>query len=125
MMLVFAAPAESFQSVGLPDESTHDTANSLGDLLGRTRAAALRELAVSHTTTELADLLGISTAGVSQHTAILRRSGLITTHRIRNTVLHTATPLGMALLGTKAVGAAAGDDDAQPVCTTENFALEA
>lgn len=74
MTLVFAAPVESFQSVGLPDESTHDTANALGDLLGRTRAAALRELAVSHTTTELADLLGIST-GVSQHTAILRRSG--------------------------------------------------
>ncbi|MEU8927498.1 hypothetical protein AB0D10_42430 [Kitasatospora sp. NPDC048545] len=30
---------------------------------------------------------------------MLRQSGLITTMRNRNTVLHTVTPLGTALLG--------------------------
>ncbi len=73
---------------------------ALGALLGRTRAAALRELADGrHTTSELAVRLGISSAGASQHTAVLRRAGLITTRRNRNVALHMATPLGLALLG--------------------------
>ncbi|TGB07681.1 winged helix-turn-helix domain-containing protein [Streptomyces sp. MZ04] len=71
---------------------------SLNALVGRTRAAALRVLRVGCTTSQLADRLGISAAGASQHASVLREAGLITTHRFRNTVLHTVTPLGIALL---------------------------
>ncbi|MBC9727077.1 helix-turn-helix transcriptional regulator [Streptomyces sp. TRM68367] len=96
--LVFAAPSEAPADAGLWD--TPDTSpQALSALVGRTRAAALRALTSSCTTSQLADLLGISSAGASQHTAVLRESGLITTMRNRNTVVHTVTPLGMALLG--------------------------
>ncbi|MGP4051912.1 ArsR/SmtB family transcription factor [Streptomyces sp. 2A115] len=71
---------------------------SLNALVGRTRAAALRVLRVDCTTSQLADRLGISAAGASQHASVLREAGLITTRRFRNTVLHTVTPLGIALL---------------------------
>jgi DNA-binding MarR family transcriptional regulator len=52
------------------------------------------------TTSELAALLGVTPSAVSKHTAILREAGLISTHRDRNTVLHSLTPLGSALLAT-------------------------
>ncbi len=96
--LVFAVRPDFRDAARLWDEPA-DTVQALGALVGRTRAAALRALTVSRTTTELAERLGISSAGASQHAAILRASGLITTHRNRNTVVHTVTPLGMALLG--------------------------
>jgi DNA-binding transcriptional ArsR family regulator len=40
----------------------------------------------------------VTPSAVSKHTAVLRRAGLIITHRERNTVLHSLTPLGSALL---------------------------
>ncbi|EOD65756.1 regulatory protein arsr [Amycolatopsis vancoresmycina DSM 44592] len=72
--------------------------NALADLLGPTRAAALAVLAVGCSTSELAARLGVTPSAVSKHTAVLRRAGLIITHRERNTVLHSLTPLGSALL---------------------------
>jgi DNA-binding transcriptional ArsR family regulator len=72
---------------------------SLGALLGRTRAAALRETVEGASTTELARKLGMSVAAASQHTAILRNARLITTSRRGGSVLHLITPLGVALLG--------------------------
>jgi DNA-binding transcriptional ArsR family regulator len=72
--------------------------NALADLLGPTRAAALTILAVGCSTSELAARLGVTPSAVSKHTAVLRRAGLIITHRERNTVLHSLTPLGSALL---------------------------
>ena len=74
--------------------------NALADLLGPTRAAALAILAVGCSTSELAARLGVTPSAVSKHTTVLRRAGLITTHRDRNTVLHSLTPLGTALLDT-------------------------
>jgi DNA-binding transcriptional ArsR family regulator len=94
--LVFAAPCDT----GLWDEPG-DTAQALGALVGQTRAAVLRALTATCTTSQLASQLGISLAGASQHTAVLRETGLITTRRMRNSVLHSVTPLGMALLGGK------------------------
>jgi DNA-binding transcriptional ArsR family regulator len=97
-VLVFAAPTAAPRAAGLwggPDNS----GQALSALVGQTRAAALRALTATCTTSQLADRLGISSAGASQHAAILRQSGLITTRRVRNNVLHTVTPLGMALLG--------------------------
>jgi Helix-turn-helix domain len=70
----------------------------LAALLGPTRARALDALDAGCTTTELARQLGITPATASEHTAILRNTGLIITRRHRNTVLHTLTPLGHALL---------------------------
>ncbi|MEU7134350.1 winged helix-turn-helix domain-containing protein [Streptomyces sp. NPDC046261] len=97
VVLVFAAPPSAEAAAGLWEEPD-GSAQSLGALVGQTRAAALQTLRATCTTSQLADRLGISAAGASQHTAVLRQTGLITTRRIRNTVLHTVTPLGVALL---------------------------
>lgn len=63
-------------------------------LLGRTRAAVLRSLVASRTTTEVAGELGISLASASQHTTTLRAAGLVTSARDGKSVWHTVTPLG-------------------------------
>ncbi|MFB6894104.1 ArsR/SmtB family transcription factor [Kitasatospora sp. NPDC056327] len=72
----------------------------LAAALGRTRAAVLREVAAGPgaTTGSLARTLGVSLATASEHAAVLRRAGLLTSHRHRSTVLHTVTPLGTDLL---------------------------
>lgn len=71
---------------------------ALAALLGRTRAAVLAVSDDGLTTSEVARRLDISPAAVSQHTTVLRNAGLLVSHRDRNTVLHTLTPLGRALL---------------------------
>ena len=70
----------------------------LGALLGRTRAAILADVVTGRTTGELAERIGISGAAASQHTAVLRRAGLLLSVRRRKYVLHTITPAGLALL---------------------------
>lgn len=79
------------------EQPTH-AADTLGPLLGRTRAAVLASLTHPATTTETADRVGISLPSASQHTTVLRNAGLITTTRTGTAVLHTLTPLGTALL---------------------------
>jgi DNA-binding transcriptional ArsR family regulator len=71
---------------------------ALAALLGRTRAAVLAATDGGCSTGELARRLRISAAAASQHTTVLRNAGLLVSHRDRNTVLHTPTPLGRALL---------------------------
>ncbi|MFI6095261.1 ArsR family transcriptional regulator [Lentzea sp. NPDC051213] len=71
---------------------------SLEALLGRTRAAALVVIAGGCTTTELARRLGISAASASAHASVLRDAGLAVAQRHRNSVLHTASALGVELL---------------------------
>ncbi|WP_344485746.1 winged helix-turn-helix domain-containing protein [Nonomuraea monospora] len=71
---------------------------SVEALLGRTRAAVLRNLSTSATTSELARTLEISPASASRHATVLRDAGLIVTARDGPAVLHTITPLGKALL---------------------------
>jgi hypothetical protein len=71
---------------------------SLEALLGRTRAAALAVIAGGCTTTELARRLGISAASASAHATVLRDAGLAVAQRHRNSVLHTASALGVELL---------------------------
>lgn len=71
---------------------------ALDRLLGPTRAAILRTTTDAPNTTEVARRLDVSRASVSQHTAILREAGLITSHRHDNNVLHVITALGSALL---------------------------
>lgn len=71
---------------------------ALAALLGATRAAVLSTLADFATTTEIARCLDISPPSVSQHTGVLRQAGLITSTRHRNTMHHSLTPQGIALL---------------------------
>ncbi|WP_344493074.1 helix-turn-helix domain-containing protein [Nonomuraea monospora] len=56
----------------------------------------------------LARRVGTSSAAISQHTAVLRQAGLITTRRHRSHVLHHPTQTGLTLLNktyfVKAVG---------------------
>ncbi|GGQ17945.1 ArsR/SmtB family transcription factor [Streptomyces roseolilacinus] len=114
--LVFAAPAAGARAADLWGRPG-DRVQALSALVGQTRAAALRALTAACTTSELAARLGISVAGASQHTAVLRHSGLITTRRVRNNVLHTVTPLGMALLGGRLRDGAASVSPAGPPAT--------
>jgi DNA-binding transcriptional ArsR family regulator len=74
------------------------TSKTLADLLGRTRAAVLGAVNGARNTTDLARVVGISLGSVSQHTAVLRSAGLITTNRIGSAVLHSQTPLGRSLV---------------------------
>ncbi|NUP79471.1 MAG: winged helix-turn-helix transcriptional regulator [Nonomuraea sp.] len=72
---------------------------SLNALLGRTRAEILETVAGRGvTTTELAHGTGIAPATASHHIGILRKAGLLSTCRAGRVVLHTVTPLGLALL---------------------------
>ena len=72
---------------------------SLADLIGRTRAVLLRALARPATTTGLAARCGVPLSTVSDHLAVLRRAGLVTTARTGRSLLHRRTPLGTALSG--------------------------
>ncbi|MFD4672032.1 ArsR/SmtB family transcription factor [Lentzea sp. NPDC058450] len=99
-ILVFAAPPVTAAASAAAAfwDVTERGEQALGALVGRTRAAVLQELVESATTGELAERLNISSASISQHTSVLREAGLITSRRNRNTVQHSVTPLGTALL---------------------------
>jgi DNA-binding transcriptional ArsR family regulator len=79
--------------------SATERESGLGVLLGRTRAAILEDVVTGRTTGELARRFAISGAAVSQHTAVLRRAGLLLSVRHSRHVLHSITPTGLALLG--------------------------
>jgi DNA-binding transcriptional ArsR family regulator len=70
-------------------------------LLGRTRAAVLTEVAgrSARTTSEVAGAVGIALPSASYQIGVLRDGGLVASHRDGKYVLHTATPLGLRLLG--------------------------
>jgi DNA-binding transcriptional ArsR family regulator len=76
----------------------HDSRRSLAALIGHTRAAVLEAATMNCTTSELARRVGVSAASASQHAAVLRDAGLITSHRDRNRMLHRVTRLGLAML---------------------------
>ncbi|GLZ36648.1 winged helix-turn-helix domain-containing protein [Actinokineospora sp. NBRC 105648] len=94
--MVFGVPATSdLWRVDEPNEQ------ALEALVGHTRAAALRALTESCTTSELSQRLGISLAGASKHATVLRKAGLVMTARNRNSVTHSLTGLGVALLKSR------------------------
>lgn len=104
-VLVWEGEQPTLVFPALPDPASTGARQLKGDeralvaLVGRTRAEVMRALTAKCTTGELAGRLGVSPAGASQHTGVLRQAGLITTERSRNTVVHALTPLGHALLG--------------------------
>ncbi|WUI44684.1 winged helix-turn-helix domain-containing protein [Streptomyces sp. NBC_00414] len=82
------------------DGKRHEAREALGTLLGRTRADVLAAVVdQGGSTSDLARRLVVSPASVSQHAAALRDSGLIVTRRCGQSVHHSATTLGSALLG--------------------------
>jgi DNA-binding transcriptional ArsR family regulator len=71
---------------------------ALRELVGHTRAKVLAAIAVNPcTTTQLASHLVVSAASVSQHAAVLRKAGLITSQRSGSYVVHAITPTGKLL----------------------------
>jgi DNA-binding transcriptional ArsR family regulator len=70
----------------------------LAALLGRGRAAVLSCLALPMSTTELAVRLGLSPPAVSQHLAILRRSGLAISWRSGRRVLYRRSALADSIV---------------------------
>jgi DNA-binding transcriptional ArsR family regulator len=75
-----------------------DPAAPLAKLIGTTRARILALVAHGATTSDIARLADVSLPTASQHAAVLRESGLITSRRHANAVIHTLTPVGVALL---------------------------
>ncbi|GGS48588.1 transcriptional regulator [Planobispora rosea] len=96
-ILIYPAVLDVDHAVGVWTAGT--ATRALANLLGRTRASVLTAIADGVATTgALARRLDISSAAISQHTAVLREAGLITTHRHHNNVLHHPTQTGLALL---------------------------
>lgn len=82
---------------------------ALATLLGRTRAAVLEAIVLTPaTTTTLARMMDISPASASEHASALRGANLITTRRAGASVVHSATPLGAALLSGVTGGVGGG-----------------
>jgi DNA-binding transcriptional ArsR family regulator len=75
-----------------------DSHRALVRLLGETRAAVLLAVGGGGSPSELARRLGVSAAAISHHTTILRDAGLITSRRSANTVRHSLSRLGDALI---------------------------
>jgi hypothetical protein len=80
------------------DPADHTSGEALAALLGPSRAAALRVIENGCTTGELARRIAVTAPTASEHAVVLREANLIVTTRHHNTVLHTLTPLGTALL---------------------------
>jgi hypothetical protein len=71
----------------------------LAALIGRTRARLLTLLEVPRGTTDLAAALEVTAGAVSQHVAVLRSAGLVTTRREGRHVRHARTARADALMG--------------------------
>lgn len=82
---------------GCPLEAA-STRHHLAQLLGHTRAAVLQSLGGDCSTSELAARAGVSLSSASEHAAVLRRAGLISSVRRSNRVHHALTSTGLTLL---------------------------
>ncbi|BCJ38583.1 transcriptional regulator [Actinocatenispora thailandica] len=74
-----------------PDTAAGDP---LATLLGRGRARVLRELAAPATSSQLAQVLGVSLGTVSTHLAVLRDAGAVSRARAGRSVVYTRTDRG-------------------------------
>ncbi|MFI1105127.1 ArsR/SmtB family transcription factor [Streptomyces melanogenes] len=95
---VLVYPIDHDPGWALPTPPTEQT-RSLTTLLGTTRAQLLYAAADGVATTQqLAHRAHTTPPNASRHLTALREAALIHSHRNRNTVLHTITRLGTALL---------------------------
>jgi DNA-binding transcriptional ArsR family regulator len=74
-----------------------DGDDALASLVGRRRARVLRELERPASTLELANRMGVSPGGVSDHLGVLRRAGLVAGRREGRSVIYARTTRGQAL----------------------------
>ena len=102
-MLRLGAAAETTAGMGVKEMET------IAHLIGRTRAVLLSGLAEPSSTTGLAARCGVPVSSVSEHLAVLRAAGLVSTSRTGRFLLHQRTALGIALSG------AATTPDSAPV----------
>jgi hypothetical protein len=79
-------------------ERKHTGDHPIADLVGRGRAAILTVLEMPMGTTQLAEHTEMSLPAVSQHLAVLRRTGLVTSRRVGRAILNSRTSLGDALI---------------------------
>ncbi|MFE2316652.1 helix-turn-helix domain-containing protein [Streptomyces sp. NPDC059441] len=95
------APVLVYPVAKAPLTVADGTDDGVERLLGRTRAAVLTEVAgrSARTTSEVAGAVGIALPSASYQIGVLRDGGLVASHRDGKYVLHTATPLGLRLLG--------------------------
>jgi len=87
------------RGVALLWESPRAAAPGLASLMGSTRAQILTALDAPQSTTELADRLGVTAGGISQHLSVLAAAALVAREREGRVVLYARTPLGDALVG--------------------------
>lgn len=94
-MLIYPAPPDPATA---GDFWSAPVSQGLSGLLGATRAKVLAAAAGGGSTTMLARRAGIPLPSASQHAAVLRDSGLLTTERRGPSVHHCLTDLGVRLL---------------------------
>jgi DNA-binding transcriptional ArsR family regulator len=87
------------RGVGLLWESASAPDGALAKVVGRSRAQLLGDLDAPRSTTDLADRLGMTPGGVSQHLTALRDSGLVSARRHGRQVLYCRSQLADELVG--------------------------
>lgn len=92
-------PARGIAEIWRPHPRSGD---DLARLVGRTRAALLTALADPASTTGLAARTRVPVSSVSEHLAVLRAAGLISTRRAGRFLVHQQTALGVALSASTA-----------------------
>jgi DNA-binding transcriptional ArsR family regulator len=92
-------PAVIYPARGIGDiwQPAPRSGEDLARLIGRARAVLLTALAEPASTTGLAARTGIPVSSVSEHLAILRAAGLVSTTRTGRYLLHQRNALGVAL----------------------------
>ena len=70
----------------------------LSPVVGTSRARILVTLRAAHSTSELAESIGLSLASASRQVTLLREAGLVTSARAGQSVVHTLTAKGRRLL---------------------------
>jgi DNA-binding transcriptional ArsR family regulator len=80
------------------EDSVTAASGAVEELLGPARARLLGALRSPATTSALALRFGVTPSAISQHLAVLNRSGLVERQRSGRRVLYQASELGLALL---------------------------
>lgn len=80
------------------ENSRRKTPDGLARVIGRSRAELLGELDSPKSTTQLAELTGLTAGGVSQHLSALQAAGFVDAHRRGRAVLYARTAIADALL---------------------------
>jgi DNA-binding transcriptional ArsR family regulator len=91
------------RGVALLWEPDRDAAPELAALMGATRARILAALDAPLSTTDLAQRLGLTPGGVSQHLKVLVSAGLAASRRERRVVLYARTAVGDQLASVSTV----------------------